>query len=290
MDLSVRKTGKTFVAEVQGVDLSEPLDEKTVEAIRQAWWDHSILVLRGQTITQEQHVAFSRHFGELQGHTVKDWLLPAQPEILVLSNRGRGGVKPLINGGAYWHSDITYQAEPPMGSILHGLTVPPEGGDTLYADMYAAYDALDDKTKELIDGRNAIHNYKHRYLKMAEGGKRPTPTAEQLAEWRDVEHPIVLNHPDSGRKALFVNEGFTMAIKGLDKEESDALLQRLYEHSAKPEFVYAHKWRAGDIVMWDNRCTMHRATPYDAEKHERTMHRTTIKETARRPDQRTACA
>lgn len=282
MTVSVTRTGKTFVAEVEGVDLSEALDDATIEELRQAWWDHSILVLRDQHISDDQHIAFSQNFGELQGHSVKDWLLPTHPEILVLSNRGRGGVKPLENGGAYWHSDITYQNVPPMGSILHGLTVPPEGGDTLYADMYAAYDALDDETKELIKGRIAIHNYKLRYLKMAEGGKRPAPTAEQLAEWQDVEHPIVLNHPDSGRKALFVNEGFTMAIKGLDKGESDALLQRLYEHSANPDFIYAHKWRTDDIVMWDNRCTMHRATSYDAEKHERTMHRTTIKGTARR--------
>jgi len=281
MTLSVTRTGKTFVAVVEGVDLSQPLDMETVEAIRQAWWDHSILVFRDQHISDDQHIAFSRHFGDLQGHTVKDWLLPQHPEILVLSNRGQGGVKPLKNGGAYWHSDITYQAIPPMGSILHGLTVPPVDGDTLYADMYAAYEALDDETKELIEGRIAIHNYKLRYLKMAQGGERPEPTAEQLAEWQDVEHPIVLDHPDSGRKALFVNEGFTMAIKGMDKDESAALLQRLFDHSASEEFVYAHKWRTDDIVMWDNRCTMHRATTYDSEKHDRTMHRTTIKGTAR---------
>ncbi len=277
MAISVREIGKTFVAEVEGVDLSRPLDAETVAAIRQAWWDHSILVLRGQSITEEQHIAFTRHFGELQDHSVKDWLLPAHPEILVLSNRGRGGVKPLDNGGAYWHSDMTYEAEPPMGSILHGLTVPPDGGDTLYTDMYAAYEALDDETKKLIEGRMAIHNYRHRYMKMAEGGKRSAPTAEQLAGWRDVEHPIVLKHPDSGRKALFVNEGFTVAVKGLAADESEALLARLYAHCVQPQFIHAHKWSPGDIVMWDNRCTMHCATQYDVSKYERTMHRTTIK-------------
>jgi alpha-ketoglutarate-dependent taurine dioxygenase len=280
MAISVIRTGKTFVAEVEGVDLSRQLDAETVEAIRQAWWDHSILVFRDQHITDDQHIAFSRHFGELQGHTVKDWLLPTHPEILVLSNRGEGGVKPLKNGGAYWHSDITYQAVPPMGSILHGLTVPPVDGDTLYADMYAAYEALDDDIKALIEGRVAVHNYKLRYLKMAEGGARPAPTAQQLAEWQDVVHPVVFDHPDSGLKALYVNEGFTVGIKGMEKDESDALLQRLYDHSASEEFLYTHKWRTDDIVMWDNRCTMHRATTYDAEKYDRTMHRTTIKGTA----------
>jgi len=282
MTLSVTKIGNTFVGEVEGVDLSKPLDDQTVEDICQAWWDNSILVFRDQDLTQEQHVAFSGQFGELQGHTVKDWLLPTHPEILVLSNRGRGGVKPLENGGAYWHSDISYEAVPPMGSILYGLTVPPEGGDTLYADMYAAYETLDDETKALIDERMAIHNYKHRYMMMAKGDKRPEPTQEQLAEWVDVRHPVALAHPDSGRKALFVNEGFTVAVEGLDKDESDALLQKLYAHSVRPEFVYAHKWRPHDIVMWDNRCTMHSATPYDAETYERTMHRTTIKGSPRR--------
>ena len=276
MSVSVTKIGETFVGEVQNVDLAKPLDAALVEDIRQAWWDHSVLVFRDQTLSQEQHVGFSRHFGALQGHTVKDWLLPTHPEILVLSNRGRGGVKPLDNGGAYWHSDITYEAVPPLGSILYGLTVPPEGGDTLYADMYAAYEALDDATKAEIDGRVAIHNYRHRYMLMAEGGRRPEPTAEQLAEWQDVEHPVVLTHPESGRKALFVNEGFTMCIKGMDRGESDDLLARLYAHSVEPRFVYAHKWRPGDVVMWDNRCTMHCATTYDVAKYERTMHRTTI--------------
>ena len=277
MAMSLRKIGKTYVAEIQGVDLSEPLDTETAGAIRQAWWDHSVLVLRGQSITQEQHIAFTRHFGELQDHTVKDWLLPAHPEILVLSNRGRGGVKPLENGGAYWHSDMTYEVEPPMGSILHGLTVPPQDGDTLYTDMYAAYDALDEETKKLIEGLTAIHNYRHRYMKMAQGGKRPAPTAKQLAQWRDAEHPVVLVHPESGRKAIYLNEGFTVAIKGMDGDESEALLARLYAHCVQPEFIHAHEWRAGDIVMWDNRCTMHCATPYDASKYERTMHRTTIR-------------
>jgi taurine dioxygenase len=276
MPLEVVRLAKTFVGEVQNIDLSEPLDDAIADELRGAWWDNSILVFRDQDITQEQHVAFSRNFGKLRGHSVKDWLLPTQPEILVLSNRGRGGVQPLKNGGAYWHSDITYESNPPIGSILRGLTVPPEGGDTLYADMYAAYEALDNETKNLIEGRTAIHNYRHRYLKMAEGGNRPDPTPEQLEQWKDVEHPIVLEHPESGRKALFVNEGFTVSIKGMERQESDALLARLYAHSAQPEFVYAHKWRPGDIVMWDNRCTMHCATHYDAEKYERTMHRTTI--------------
>lgn len=280
MPISVTRIGNSFVGEVSGVDLSLPLDEDTAEQIRQAWWDNLILVFRDQDITDEQHIAFSRHFGELQGHSVKAWLSQKHPEILVLSSKGRSGAKPLKNGGAYWHSDITYEAVPPMGSILHGITIPPEGGDTLYADMYTAYETLDDETKALIDGRMAIHNYQLRYLKMSEGGARPAPTAEQLAEWQDVRHPIVLTNPDTGRKALYVNEGFTVSIEGLDGQESDTVLEKLFAHSVKPEFIYAHKWQPHDIVMWDNRCTMHSATDYDETKYERTMQRTTIKGTA----------
>ena len=211
MPVSVTRIGNSFVGEVSGIDLSQPLDEDTVEQIRQAWWDNSILVFRDQDITDEQHIAFSRHFGELQGHTVKAWLSQKHPEILVLASKGHAGAKPLKNGGAYWHSDITYEAVPPMGAILHGIVIPPEGGDTLYADMYAAYETLDDETKALIEGRNAIHNYKLRYMKMAEGGMRPTPTAEQLAEWQDVKHPVVLKtrtrdarHCSSMRASLFL--------------------------------------------------------------------------------------
>lgn len=279
MALTVDRIGRTFVGEVKNVDLSQNLDAATVAALKQAWWDNSILVFRGQQLTVEQHLAFSRHFGDLQGHTVTSYLLPEHPEILVLSNRGRGGTTPVNNGGAYWHSDITYEAVPPMGSILHGLTLPPEGGNTLYADMYAAYEALDDETKALIDDRQAIHNYRERYMRMARGGARPMPTAENLAEWQDVEHPMVLTHPDSKRKALYVNEGFTVSVKGLETEKSDELLARLFAHSSEERFTYSHRWRPGDIVMWDNRCTMHCATPYDAEKYERTMHRTTIRGT-----------
>jgi taurine dioxygenase len=143
--------------------------------------------------------------------------------------------------------------------------------------MYAAYEALDDETKKSIEGLNAIHNFRYRYMKMAEGGKRPAPTSEQLALWKDTVHPIVLTHPESGRKALFVNEGFTVSVNGLEPAESEALLARLYAHCIQPEFIYAHKWQADDIVMWDNRCTMHCATPYDFSAYERTMHRTTIK-------------
>jgi taurine dioxygenase len=276
MNISITPVHGRFVAEVGGVDLSQPMDDEHFARIHEAYLEHSILVFRGQSLSNDQHIAFSHRFGELEIHTAKHWLLPEYPEILVLSNRGEQGTKPIVNGGAYWHSDITYKAKPPLGSLLYALEVPPEGGDTLYADMYAAYESLDDETKARIEDLDAIHRYGDRYKMMAEEDKdRPPLTAEQLAEVPDVVHPVVRTHPETGRKALFVNEGFTIGIVGMPEAEGKALLEKLFEHSVEPEHVYRHRWRVGDLVMWDNRCTMHRATEYDL-RHVRAMHRTTI--------------
>ncbi|MDX1434552.1 MAG: TauD/TfdA family dioxygenase [Gammaproteobacteria bacterium] len=276
MSITVTPGPRGFTAEVSGVDLSRSLDDATFERLHRAFLDHSILVFRGQHLSDEQHIAFSRRFGELEIHTARHWLLPDHPEILVLSNRGEKGTKPIVNGGAFWHSDITYKAKPPLGSLLYALEVPPEGGDTLYADMYGAYETLDEETKRRLEGLRAIHRYADRYRQMSKEDKeRPPLDAAQLAEVPDVEHPLVRTHPETGRKALFVNEGFTVGIVGMDESEGRALLERLFAHSISPELVYRHRWRAGDLVFWDNRCTMHRATEYDL-RHTRAMHRTTI--------------
>jgi len=265
-----------FVAEVSGVDLSQPMDDGRFAQIHDAFIAHSVLVFRGQRLSNEEHIAFSRRFGELEIHTAKHWLLPDYPEILVLSNRGEKGTKPIVNGGAYWHSDITYKAKPPLGSLLYALEVPPEGGDTLFADMHAAYDGLDEATKTRIENLQAIHRYGDRYQLMAKEDKdRPALTAEQLAEVPDVVHPVVYTHPESGRRALYVNEGFTVGIEDLPEDESSVLLEKLFNQSVRDGHIYRHRWQAGDLVMWDNRCTMHRATEYDA-RHNRAMHRTTI--------------
>ena len=275
-EITVSPVHGRFVAEIAGVDLSKPLDDDRFAYIHDAFLAHSILVFRGQTLSNEQHIAFSRRFGELEIHLAKHWLLPESPEILVLSNRGEKGTKPIVNGGAYWHSDMTYKAKPPLGSLLYAIKVPPEGGDTLYADMYTAYETLDEQTKRRIIDLEVVHRYGDRYQKMAVIDKdRPPLTQEQLAKVPDVVHPAVRTHPQSGRKALFVNEGFTIGIAGMAKDESAALLEKLFHHSVHSAHVYRHRWQAGDLVMWDNRCTMHRATEYDL-RHDRAMHRTTV--------------
>ncbi len=268
-------TTTKFVTEVEDIDLSQPIDAVTIKDLRDAINRHSILVFRGQSIDNDQHLAFSRNFGDLEIHTVKQYLLPDYPEIIALANRGENGTTPIDNGGAYWHSDISYKAKPPMGSLLYSLEVPPEGGDTLYTDMYAAYDALSEEMKGTLEGLRAVHGYAARFAKMGEGGKRPQLSAAQLAEVPEVSHPIVRTNPETGRKALYVNEGFTLSIVGMAMDESRDLLDRLTAHTMEPRFVYAHKWRVGDLVFWDNRATMHCATAYDTQ-YARTMHRTTI--------------
>jgi len=268
-------TTTRFVVEVKDIDLSHPIGGSTVAALRKAINEHSILVFRGQTIDNDQHVAFSRNFGDLEIHTVKQYLLPDYPEIIALANRGENGTTPIDNGGAYWHTDISYKAKPPMGSLLYSLEVPPEGGDTMFADMYAAYDALSDNMKMRINGLRAMHGYEARFTRMGEGGKRPKLSSEQLAEVPEVAHPIVRINAETGRKALYVNEGFTLGIEGLPMDESRDLLDTLNAHAMQPDFVYSHNWRVGDLVFWDNRAVMHCATAYDTS-YARTMHRTTI--------------
>jgi taurine dioxygenase len=162
-----------------------------------------------------------------------------------------------------------------MGSLLYALEVPPEGGDTLYADMVAAYEALSEAMKKRIADLKAIHRYADRYRKQQAATNRPSLDAT-LATMPDAVHPVVRTHPETGRKALFVSEGFTVGIVGLPDAEGRALLDELNAHATWPEFVYAHKWRAGDLVIWDNRSTMHRATDYDDARFPRAMHRTTV--------------
>lgn len=273
--VQIRPVQRQFVAEVEGIDLSKPVDDATLLRLRRALADHSVLVFRGQTLTEAEHIAFSRRFGELDIHTATHYLLPDFPEILVLSNRGEKGTTPVENGGAYWHTDVSYKPRPPLGSLLYALEVPPVGGDTLYADMFSAYDTLSEATKLRVAGLKAVHRYADRYRTMQQSGKRPPLTAAQLANVPDVVHPVVRTHPENGRKALYVNEGFTVGIQGMPEKEGRALLDELCRHATQDAFVYAHKWRQGDLVFWDNRSTQHRATSYDVA-YVRAMHRTTV--------------
>lgn len=271
---------ETFVARVHGMDLAEEHSDDTIAALREGLNQHGILVFRDQSITNAEHVRFSQRFGPSEIHTVKQYLLPEFPEIIALANRGEQGTKPIANGGAYWHSDITYKLRPPMASLLYALEIPPEGGDTLYCDMAASYRSLDAQMRARIDGLNAVHGYLERFLasrQIDDGFAQDefTLSEEQKAELAEVVHPVVRTHPESGRRALFVNEGFTLRIDGMPDAQSQALLDELNTHATQPQHLYRHQWRVGDVVFWDNRVTMHKATEYD-RSYARRMHRTTV--------------
>ncbi len=280
MSLSVRRINGSFVGEVEGVDMAKEHDAATIAGIRDALLEHEILVFHDQKMSDAEHVRFSQKFGPSEIHTVKQYLLPEFPEIIALASNGEKGTKPVANGGAYWHSDITYKARPPMGSLLYALEVPPEGGDTLFCDMAAAYAALPDATKRRLAGLRAVHSYLPRFMAMraVDDGFRKEKfelSEAQKAELKEVVHPIVRTHPESGRKALFVNEGFTVRVEAMDEAAGKALLDELNAHATQDRFIYRHRWRVGDVVFWDNRVTMHKATDYD-RSHVRRLHRTTV--------------
>jgi taurine dioxygenase len=264
MVYEVRALTDGFGAEVIGLDLSAELPVEEFASVRDLYFGKSVVVFRDQELAPDAQAAFSRRFGGLMIHVLTQFQIPGHPEVLELSNRldADGNAIGFEDAGRYWHSDISYNAEPALGTMLYALDIPPEGGDTFFADMAAAYDALPEDVKQKIDG-------------MRGAATRPDLTEEQLASLEDVLHPIVRTHEDTGRKALFVNPGFTYRIDGMDKGESDVMLQMLFAHTQEERFVYRHVWRAHDLLCWDNRSTMHHATPYDGQ-YTRHMHRTTI--------------
>jgi len=261
--LSIRKLSPVIGAEVEGVDLSRPLGDETFRAIHDALMENLALFFRDQHLSPEQHKAFGRRFGEFHMHPAPFGLLDGHPEILIV----KADENSRHVAGEEWHSDVSCDPEPPMGSILYVTEVPPVGGDTLFASMYAAYDALSDTMKRFLCGLTAIHDGGHVY-----GGHT---MYEQRAEYPRSEHPLVRTHPVTGRKALFVNRGFTTRIAQLRRRESDALLEMLYRHIETPEFHCRFRWEANSVAFWDNRCAQHRAL-FDYYPHRRYGHRVTI--------------
>lgn len=264
-------------AEVTGLDLSVPVNERDFARIHRAHLDHHVLVFRDQAITPEHQIAFSRRFGVLQIHVLKQFHLSGHPEILIVSNIIEHG-QPLGLGdaGKFWHSDLSYKALPSLGSMLHAQELPEEGGDTLFADQHRAWDTLPDALKRVIEGRRAAHSYTARYAEPKfEGNWRPALSAEQLAQVQEVIHPVVRTHPENGRKALFVSEGFTTRIIDIPEDESRQILSELHLHSTRPELTYRHQWQPRDMVFWDNRSLQHLAAGCPAHLR-RKLYRTTI--------------
>jgi len=267
-------------AEVLGIDLSQPIDGATFGAINDALVKHSVIVIRDQDLSPEALIDFSRRFGPLMVHVLKEALLDGHPEIYKLSNvKKNGQAQGRANAGQYWHSDLTYEPVPSLGSVLYGIEVPECGGDTLFASTAHAFETLSEPMQAMLEKLTAEHLFANAFR----GGTNPAARkGDPLSDRPPVVHPVVRTHPESGRKCLFVNDGFTVRINEVTPAESQALLAYLYGHMTRPEVVYRHKWRRGDAVVWDNRALVHRGVgDYDETQH-RHMYRTTIEDTAAR--------
>jgi len=261
--IEVRKLSPALGAELNGVDLSRPLSDVQQEEIRRAWMENLVIVFRDQVLSRRQHLSFAGLFGELHVHPAT--ALPEDdPEILVVkADETSSDV-----AGEDWHSDVSCEGAPPMGSLLYMTVVPPDGGgDTLFANMYLAYESLSEPIKQLIRGRTAVHDGKHVFDRPGYRDGRTFPRAE---------HPIVRTHPVTGRQALFVNRVFTTHISGVNKNESDAILEMLFRHIESPEYSVRVHWRPNSLTCWDNRCAQHRAL-WDYFPHRRYAERATVR-------------
>ena len=278
MTIRIRKLGEALGAEILDVDPASPLDERSVGEVRRLWLEHSVLLFRGVEWTPAQHIAFTRHFGELHIMPRIGTEVPVNlreyPEIFVVSTLEKDGTPVgLRRAGWGWHSDGEDKEFPNMASMLYGVKTPKVGGDTAFASTYKAYEALPEATRAVIDGRRArfsrIEKHRINYPNL------PPLTETEKQARPDVWHPIVRTHPETLRKCLYVGR-WAVEIDGMPAAEGEDLIDELTSHITKPEFTYIHKWRPGDVVLWDNRCTQHCAIPYDDSVEERHMLRTTL--------------
>ena len=262
--------------EIRGVDLARPLPAATVERLTDMLSQHSILLFRDQALTPEQHIAASRYFGELEPHVANQYNLMDHPEIFVVSNVVENGREIGARGGArHWHSDYSYRDYPSLGSLFYCLEAPPEGGQTQFASMYAACQALPEEKRRFLAAVRAVHDYNHYWTTYT--SHRPPLTAQQKAQVPPATHPALRTHPVSGRDALYLCQHVVSHFEGMGYDESQKVIEEIVGFATGPDFVYTHEWREGDVLFWDNRSSMHRATPFDEDTYRRRMHRTTLK-------------
>ena len=268
-------------AEVQGVDLRQ-VDAATFEGILQAWHAHGALLFRQQTLSDAELIAFSRKFGDLDHAPVQETgrrYVEGHPELYVVSNVVENGVPigSLGAGEATWHTDMSYLPDPPKASMLYALEVPPREGDTSFCTMYGAWEALPAELKARLRGARVKHDGTYNSGGYLRQGVTPT---DDPREAPGAVHPLVCRHPATGRPHLYLGRRRNAYIEGLSLEESEALLDRIWSIATDPSLVWTHHWRVGDLVLWDNRCTMHRRDPFDPDAR-RVMHRTQIKSETR---------
>jgi taurine dioxygenase len=265
-------------AEIRGLDLRDTLDARMIDRIHRAWLDHSVLLFRGQTLEQENLLRVTEYFGSLGALARPAKFFPKGysrllPNIMMISNIRENGetIGALPDGEMNFHHDMIHHDVPHNGTLLYSLEIPTYGGDTLFASGYAAYDTLDPAIKAKLEDRRALHFYNYGSTIRGEGG---------IGAAAQAEHPVFRTHEETGRKAIYVNRLMTQLVIGLPQEESDALLNALFDHSEKPKFVYRHAWKVGDLLVWDNRCSMHARDDFPSDQR-RLMLRTTVMGTMR---------
>ena len=283
MTLTITPLEPGIGARVQGLDLSRPIPDAEFEQVRQAFYAHGVIAIRGGAFSDDDHIRFSARFGELKKLAYDAYLGDRRPEIFVVSNiRENDRYIGAHDAGMFWHSDGPFLAKPHGPSALHALEVPTDGGralgDTEFASTAAAYDALPAAMKQRLEGLQAVNSMLRRFeLAERSGVKESAATRHTQAAEQEAVHPVVRIHPVTGRKCLFVSDGYTTGIVGWPQDEGQALIKELTDHIVQPRFCYRHSWQPHDLVMWDNCSTQHRAT-FDYAPRRRLMHRTTLVE------------
>lgn len=273
--LQLRPVSPAMGIEASGIDLSEDISARDFDRLYAAWLETGLLILRNQALSPAQQIAFTRRFGEILVYTRSENAHPDHPELLILSNVVRDG-RPCGQAvsGRYWHTDGHYLRRPPSACLLHGVIIPSTGGDTWFSNMSLAYEALPQVTKDHIEGRRVIIS-RVRSIPYNYPGRAPA-TEEQRAAWLDMDQPMVRTHPETGRKALYVGGNVPWFVEGMDEAEGMSLVTTLQNHAVEDRFVHVHRWQRGDLLIWDNRSALHRATAYDQSREQRHMHRTSV--------------
>jgi alpha-ketoglutarate-dependent taurine dioxygenase len=281
MTITVKARHSALGAEIRGVDMRRPIDAAMLQTIRDAWTQHLVVVFPDQHITDQEHVAFTRHFGEpeifhqtslnLRSDRVKEIFLVSNVDAQGRLMRPSEPSQKQLSSSRQWHTDSSYRPMPSVGSLLHGIEISRTGGITQFVNMYMVYDDLPESLRRQVEGRKARHDFSmlHRLV------GSPPPSPEEQAAMPPVWHPMVRRHPVSRRKSLYISSIYNDSVEGMDEPAARRLIEDLTEFSAQPKYMYRHVWEPDDVLMWDNRCTVHAVTPHDPDER-RVMHRTTI--------------
>lgn len=271
---AIANTPTEFAAEVTGVDLAQAISAEVFARVLELFNHHAVLCFRRQILTPAALAAFAARFGKLEIHHMTQHVLTDLPQVRILSNiRKNGQAVGVSNAGMHWHSDLSYKPVPALATLLYGVECPPTGANTEFVSMSAAYTALPASLRKKLHGMRALHDRNFRYSLLYP--ERSPLTPEQVAGVPPVEHPVVRIHPATGQPALFVAKDIVSTIVGMPQEDSRQLLDQLERAATQPDLIYAHRWQPGDLLVWDNRCTLHRATPFD-NQHRRFLYRAQV--------------